>query len=126
MKKLLLLGTMLMSAVFLVVGCAGGGKVYTDPVQTISAGINHEFIIALDSNPTTGYNWEERHDATMLGLVESKYEPDKKAPGLVGAGGTQYFRFKALKAGRTEITLTYKRPWETSSTTQKIFKVDIK
>jgi hypothetical protein len=31
MKKLLLLGTMLMSAVFLVVGCAGGGKVYTDP-----------------------------------------------------------------------------------------------
>lgn len=126
MKKLLLLGTMLMSAVFLVVGCAGGGKVYTDPVQTISAGINHEFIIALDSNPTTGYNWEERHDATMLGLVESKYEPDKKVPGLVGAGGTQYFRFKALKAGRTEIPLTYKRPWETSSTTQKIFKVDIK
>jgi inhibitor of cysteine peptidase len=62
----------------------------------------------------------------MLGLVKSKYEPDKKAPGLVGAGGTQYFRFKALKAGRTEITLTYKRPWETSSTTQKIFKVDIK
>jgi len=126
MKKLLLLGTMLMSAVFLVVGCAGGGKVYTDPAQTISAGINHEFIIALDSNPTTGYNWEERHDATMLGLVKSKYEPDKKAPGLVGAGGTQYFSFKALKAGITEITLTYKRPWETSSTTQKIFKVDIK
>lgn len=126
MKKLLLLGTMLMSAVFLVVGCAGGGKVYTDPAQTISAGINHEFIIALDSNPTTGYNWEEKHDAAILSLVESKYEPDKKAAGLVGAGGTQYFQFKALKTGSTEITLTYKRPWESTIGEQKIFKVDIK
>ena len=128
MKKLLMLGAMLVLAVFLAAGCAGGTNVnvYTDPAQTINAGVNQEFVIALDSNPTTGYNWEEKHDAAMLNLVESKYEPDKKATGLVGAGGTQYFQFKALKAGSTEITLTYKRPWESSIGEQKIFKVDIK
>jgi inhibitor of cysteine peptidase len=128
MKKLSMLGMMLVLAVFLVAGCAGGTKVstYTDPAQTINAGVNQEFMIALDSNPTTGYNWEEKHDAAMLSLVESKYEPDKKAAGLVGAGGTQYFQFKALKTGSTEITLTYKRSWESSIGEQKVFKVDIK
>lgn len=124
MKRFLVMTSLLV--LFLVAGCGGGVKTYTDAEQTISVGVNQEFIIALDSNPTTGYNWEEKHDATMLSLVESKYEPDKKAKGLVGAGGTQYFRFKALKAGKTEITLTYKRPWETSIAEQKVFKVDIK
>jgi inhibitor of cysteine peptidase len=128
MKKLLMLGAMLMLGIFVVAGCAGETKIntYTDPAQTINAGVNQEFVIALDSNPTTGYNWEEKHDAAMLNLVENKYEPDKKAAGLVGAGGTQYFQFKALKTGSTEITLTYKRPWESSVGEQKVFKVDIK
>ena len=128
MKKLLMLGAMPVLGVFLVVGCAGGAKVntYTDPAQTINAGVNQEFMIALDSNPTTGYNWEEKHDAAMLNLVESIYEPDTPAAGLVGAGGTQYFQFKALKTGSTEITLTYKRSWESGIGEQKIFKVDIK
>lgn len=128
MKKLLMLGAMLVLVIFLVAGCAGGTKVntYTDPAQTINAGVNQEFVIALDSNPTTGYNWEEKHDAAMLSLVESIYEPDTPAAGLVGSGGTQYFQFKALKTGKTEITLTYKRSWESSIGEQKVFKVDIK
>ena len=128
MKKFLVLGMVLLLSIFVVAGCAGGTAVstYTDPAQTINVGVNQEFMIALDSNPTTGYNWEEKHDAAMLSLVDSKYEPDKKAAGLVGAGGTQYFQFKALKTGKTEITLTYKRSWESEIGEQKVFKVDIK
>ncbi len=112
--------------ILLSAGCANEVRTYTDVGQTITVGVNQEFIIALSSNPTTGYNWEEKHDAAMLSLIESKYEPDKKAPGLVGAGGTHYFRFKALKGGKTEITLTYKRPWETTIGEQRIFKIHIK
>ena len=47
-------------------------------------------------------------------------------PHLLGAGGTDYYQFKALKVGETEITVTYKRSWETESAEQKVFTVDIK
>ena len=113
MKKLLVLLVTLILAVCLLAGC-GGVKTYVDAEKTITVSVGQEFIIALDSNPTTGYDWEESYDDSMLSLdeEESRYEPDEKAKGLVGAGGTQYFRFKVLKAGNTEITLVYKRSWE--------------
>ncbi len=125
MKRFLVLAVASILVVGLVAGC-GGVKAYVDPEKTISVGIEEEFIIALDSNPTTGYDWEESHDNSVLNLVDDRYEPDEKAAGLVGAGGTQYFRFKALKAGQTEITLVYKRPWETEILEQKVFNVEIK
>jgi len=126
MKRLLVTATTSILAVGLLAGCAGGIETYTDADKTINANVNEEFVIALDSNPTTGYNWEESYDEAMLKLVESKYEMGKQAEeGMVGAGGTQYFRFQALKTGTTEITLTYKRSWETESADQKVFTVDI-
>ncbi|MFC1941046.1 protease inhibitor I42 family protein [Chloroflexota bacterium] len=126
MKKLLALVIPSVLAVSLVAGCAGEVRTYVDEEKTISPSVNQEFIIALDSNPTTGYNWEVSYDESTLILVGDKYSPDEKAKGLVGAGGTQYFQFKALKTGKTEITLTYKRSWETDFAEQKVFKVDIK
>ena len=127
MKKLLVLLVTLILAVCLLAGC-GGVKTYIDDEKTITASVGQEFIIALDSNPTTGYDWEESYDASMLSLdeEESRYEPDEKAKGLVGAGGTQYYRFKALKKGNTEITLVYKRSWLEEIEDEKAFKVSIK
>ena len=104
-------------------------KTHTDPGQTISIGVNQEFIIALGSNPTTGYSWQESHDETMVRLVKSEYEMGKEAKeGLVGAGGIEYLQFKALKTGKTDITMVYKRPWEepTPQDVTKVFIVDIK
>ena len=48
--------------------------------------------------------------------------------GMVGAGGIEYFRFKALKTGKTDITMVYKRQWEepTPQDVTKVFTVDIK
>ena len=125
MKKLLVLVVTLILAVCLLAGC-GGVKTYIDDEKTIITRIEGEFIIALDSNPTTGYDWEESHDPYKLILVEKNYEPDEKAAGLVGAGGTQYFRFTSQKKGNTEITFVYKRPWEEEAAQQRIFKVNIK
>ena len=126
MRKFMVLVGVSTLALSLLAGCGGEVKTYIDPEKTISVGINQEFIIALDSNPTTGYDWEESHDDSLLSLVDDEYKPDEKAAGLVGAGGTQYFRFKAIKTGQTEITLVYRRPWETEILEQKVFNVDIK
>ena len=126
MRRFLVLVVASILAVCLIAGCGAGVKTYTDTQKTISVGVNQDFIIALDSNPTTGYDWEESHDAAMVKLVEKKYRPDEKAAGLVGAGGTQYFQFKALKVGKTSITFAYKRPWEEDIAEQKAFNIDIK
>ena len=125
MKRLLILVAVV--AISLAAGCAGGVKTYTDSGQTISIGADQEFVIALGSNPTTGYRWQASFDETMLKLVESRYQPGERAEqGVVGAGGIEYFRFKALKTAKTEITMVYKRPWEEQVLDQKVFIVNIK
>ena len=127
MKRFLILVTMAVVATSLLAGCAGGIETYTDSGQTIGIGVDQEFVIALGSNPTTGYGWQESHDETILELVEQRYEPGEEAEqGVVGAGGVEYFHFKTLKAGVTEITLVYKRQWEEAFLEQKVFTVDIK
>jgi len=114
----------------LAAGCGGGDtETYTDPAQEINAKVNQDFIIALGSNPTTGYSWQADYDVGMLELVggESTYETGAQAgQGLVGAGGTEYFTFKALKAGSTDVTLVYVRPWEEESIEQRVFSINIK
>ena len=127
MKKFLILVAVV--AISMVAGCIGEVKTYTDSGQTIDIGVNQEFVIALGSNPTTGYGWQESHDETILELVEKTYKLGKEAEqGVVGAGGVEYFRFKTLKTGETEITLVYKRPWEepTPQDITKMFTVNIK
>jgi inhibitor of cysteine peptidase len=124
-RSLLLIAVL---GIFLVAGCVGEVAAYTDPGQTISIGVNQEFVIALGSNQTTGYSWQASYDETMLELVGGKSEYKEEAkPGVVGAGGVEYFRFKALKTGNTEITLVYKRPWEepTPQDITKVFTINI-
>ena len=125
MKKIWLL--VVVVAISLVAGCVGEVKTYTDSGRAISIGVGQEFVIALGSNPTTGYGWQESYDEAVLELVEKTYKPGEKAKqGVVGAGGVEYFRFKALKTGKTEITLVYKRPWGEKAVDQKVFTVTIK
>ena len=118
---------MAMIVTCVMAGCADEVKTYTDPGQEISIGVDQEFVIALSSNPTTGYMWQVSHDENMLKLIESKYElGGETKQGVVGAGGVELFRFKALNKGETEITMVYKRPWEEESINQKAFTVNIK
>ncbi len=126
MKKLLILVTVAVIAICLLGGCVREVKTYTDSGQTIDIGVNQEFVIALGSNPTTGYDWEVSLDEAILELVEKTYEMGEEAKqGVVGAGGVDYFRFKALEAGEAEITMVYKRSWEEEGIDQKVFTVNI-
>jgi inhibitor of cysteine peptidase len=125
LKRLLLLVPLL--AIFLLAGCFNV-ETYSDEGQAIDTEVNQQFVIALGSNPTTGYSWEASYDDTMLELVGGESEYEEPGEGLVGAGGVEYFRFKALKTGRTEVTLVYKRGWEepTPDDLTKVFVVHIR
>ena len=129
MKKLLILVTVVVAVTCLATGCTTEVKAYSDPEETIGISADREFIIliALESNPTTGYSWEASYDETMLELVEETYELGEYAEqGVVGAGGTELFRFRALESGEIEITMVYKRSWEAEVLDQKVFTIDIK
>ncbi len=126
MKRFLLLMAAL--AIGLVTGCIGEIATYEDEGQAIDTEVNQQFVIALGSNPSTGYSWQVSYDEAMLELVggESKYK--EAGGGLLGAGGVEYFSFKALKTARTEVTLVYKRPFEepTPQDLTKVFTIHIR
>jgi len=127
MKKVWLLVAVVVLTLGLVAGCTVV-KTYDDAGQEIDIGVGQEFIIALGSNPTTGYSWQASYDEAMLELVggESTYEADETDEEVVGAGGVEYFRFLALEVGETEITLTYEQPWEGGDVGEtKVFTVNI-
>jgi inhibitor of cysteine peptidase len=127
MKRLLLLVAVVVLTLGLVAGCLEI-KTYDDEGQTIEIDVGQEFIIALGSNPSTGYSWQASYDEAKLELIggESTYEAEETDEPVVGAGGIEYFQFKALEAGDTEITLTYAQPWEGGGVGEtKIFTVDI-
>ena len=130
MKKIFLLVTTLILSISIITGCGGSTvKAYSDPEETIDLSMNKEFIvlIALESNPSTGYSWEAEYDDTMLELVEETFEPGEYAKeNIVGAGGTELFCFKGLGKGKTEITFNYKRSWETEVLDTKVFTVEVK
>jgi inhibitor of cysteine peptidase len=79
--------------------------------ESLEKTVGDAFTITLDSNPSTGYSWAAEYDENYLSLTSSTYESNAD-PELVGAGGRERFEFKAIKAGETEITLSYRRPWE--------------
>lgn len=85
--------------------------------------------IKLVSNPTTGYSWQFAQPLDKKAPIKLEktgfLKPKSK---LVGAPTTQFWVFKAQKPGIAQITLEYKRPWETETppTETKTFQFDIK
>jgi predicted secreted protein len=88
------------------------------PYEPINVKNGEVFTIGpLVTNPSTGYGWQIDKDDNYLDLVDkvgiSEGEP------MPGKGGTVIFYFKALKAGKTTLTLTYCRSWECEESTAK-------
>ncbi len=85
---------------------------YITPLQ-ITTQANQEFSFSLPARYSAGYKWmltPESFNTNMLQKISDTYEIERNA--LIGGKGTQTFIFKALKKGDAEITLFYKRPWE--------------
>jgi inhibitor of cysteine peptidase len=114
----------------LLCGCAGGNTVgITDSDQGghIELQAGQTLIVSLVSNPTTGYSWQISENDTVI-LVqqgEVEYQQDPKSEGLVGAGGTEIFRFKAQAVGQVNLTLIYHRPWEVDVDPLQTFAVQV-
>jgi inhibitor of cysteine peptidase len=97
----------------------------TDDGSTVAVEPNDTFDVVLKGNPTTGYGWNVHLSAEDAVILEQVGEPGYVSDsGLIGAGGTYTFTFRALAAGEATLALYYSRPWE-SVPALKIFSVTV-
>ncbi|MDO4989371.1 MAG: protease inhibitor I42 family protein [Eubacteriales bacterium] len=76
------------------------------------------------SNPTTGYNWTAEVETPGIVELDEMYFSDAK-PGIVGAGGVQWYRIRGASEGITSVTFRYARPWEDSALTTYVYRLQV-
>jgi predicted secreted protein len=69
-------------------------------------------VITLESNPTTGYRWEQVETQDSILQPKGEIEYTASESGVVGAGSSQIFRFEATSSGQMTLQMIYHKPWE--------------
>jgi len=105
-----------------------GKRVYSNPKRPVRVKQGENFIISLETNPTTGFVWQfaEPHDKSILTLENVEYvRNDDTGITIVGGGGEERWTFKAVAGGETLLSFKYLRPWEKDVPPAKkaVFKV---
>ena len=126
----ILAATLLALALALVAGCRYSPEptlTMQDSGRSVGLYASDTLTVELESNPTTGYGWDivEAPDEEVLKLLDSRYEHAAGAQELVGAGGTEVWRFKAVGRGFTSLKLGYLRTWEKGVAPVKTFSVQV-
>ncbi len=117
--------------VLLLAGCATSRNTTTltplDNGHELKVAVGHVLVVELPSNHTTGYSWGYRPaEAPVLEPVgEAAYMQDSSPFGMVGVGGTDIWRFRAVKVGRQALRLEYGRPWEKGSVPVKTVSYEV-
>ena len=127
-SKLYILGSVLFLSALILGGCTpltsqeASVDVSCDDftkLQSISkeveVAVDRSFTVTLCSNPTTGFQWESAKisDQTVLEQVDHKFvSPEYKTPPPLGTAGKEVWTFKALKEGKSTISIEYSQPWE--------------
>jgi len=85
-------------------------------------------VVTLASNPTTGYSWQvaEADKAVLRQVGDAEFKSSAPSnPPLVGASGTETFRFETIGAGTTTLKMIYRRSWEKDVPPIKTFTVQV-
>jgi inhibitor of cysteine peptidase len=98
-----------------------------DDGSTVALAVDGTLIVALPSNPSTGFAWSVT--APEPAGLELEGEPEYVPPGsttpVVGAAGTQVFTFTATESGTSVLTLTYARDFEPGAEGEQTFTVTV-
>jgi inhibitor of cysteine peptidase len=118
----------LAAVLLLVTACSSPKSVTltsTNNGGKVEVQVGGQIIIKLDGNPSTGYTWEAKDLYATLFKQVGDPVFSSSSPGLVGSGGTLTLTFNALKAGASQLTLIYHRPWETGVDPINTFTVTV-
>ena len=74
--------------------------------------VGDRLMVALEGNPTTGYEWMSptlHENAVLRSTADAEFRPDSE---LLGSGGVFLFRYEAERTGSQTLRFVYQRPWE--------------
>ncbi|MBN1453561.1 MAG: protease inhibitor I42 family protein [Anaerolineales bacterium] len=114
MRTVVVMSFFLALALFSGCGTNGVNLTEADNGRQITVRPGDIVTLKLASNPTTGYSWQvmEIDNTILVQDGDPEYKQSPGSEGLVGTGGAETFRFKAVGAGETTLSLGYMRPWE--------------
>jgi predicted secreted protein len=96
-----------------------GCSVYGERDTTIGASAGDDFVIELESNQTTGYQWTATSsDEAVVSEESSEYV--KPSSDALGAPRQQRFVFAAGSAGSATLTLLYSRSFEDGADAREV------
>ena len=96
------------------------------PVEKIEVKLNEEFTISRQFDLNSGYIWREKFDESILELLDSGINTEKKEDGTIVL--YQVFQFKARQKGNTQVFLAHIRASIDGDDirTQEVFDIYIK
>ena len=77
------------------------------PVEKMEVKVNEEFTLAKGFDMNSGFIWREKHDESMLELLENMIDSETREDGTIVL--LHVFRFQAKKKGYTQIFLANTR-----------------
>ena len=77
------------------------------PVEKMEVKVNEEFTLARGFDMNSGFIWREKHDESMLELLENMIDSETREDGTIVL--LHVFRFQAKKKGNTQIFLANTR-----------------
>jgi inhibitor of cysteine peptidase len=125
------LGALLLMGGFILMSATWAGEPKTvvlaekDHLSKTSLKKGDTLILRLDGNPTTGFTWVVGQNDKSVLPEQGKHKYVPQGNGKVGAGGVFEFKFKAEKAGKSDLVLEYKRPFEKDVAPAKIIKLSV-
>lgn len=107
-----------------VYGCKEKHVKYEDSGKTIHLMVDQMLKVQLPANASTGNDW--RKTAYDNELIYRMGKPNYMlGDGRDGSAGMVIFRFKALKPGKTKLTMEYGSKYDSDKTALKNFELDI-
>jgi predicted secreted protein len=81
--------------------------------QTTEVSVGDQVKVALCSNPSTGFSWQEPEisDAAIVSLANRTFTPVAGSGQVVGAAGTDNVTLNATAKGTSTVVLRYSQPW---------------
>jgi predicted secreted protein len=102
------------------------GKVEVSAVEAgkaVRAAVGNLIVITLQSNPSTGYNWELRDfDYGVADFYKSETVAPEGGNVLFGAPTKTIVTLQAVKPGSQDVTLVYRRLWEPPNQVAETFQ----
>ena len=119
-QKTFLIGCLTLFAVFALASCS----LFTTTIDKTDSGsiqnlnVGDLFVIRLEGNASTGYEWVRGAPASLEGSpLEIVKENDYQTLGTPtpGAPGEFIFRYRAIRPGTVTLEFEHRRPWEAAT-----------